>query len=158
MTFLELLYGAEVLSQSGNPGIGGLEYDSRRIKPGDLFVAMRGESSDGNKFIDQAIAAGAVAIVTDSADRETAPGCRLGAGAARTSRPGTVKRQLLQEAGRTPGRYGHHRHQRKKHDCIPAGINPGCGGPQERADRDDRISRCRKNFAGAAHHARSRWN
>jgi len=57
MTFLELLYGAEVLSQSGNPGIGGLEYDSRRIKPGDAFVAMQGESSDGNKFIDQAIAA-----------------------------------------------------------------------------------------------------
>jgi UDP-N-acetylmuramoyl-L-alanyl-D-glutamate--2,6-diaminopimelate ligase len=67
MTFLELLYGAEVLSQSGNPGIGGLEYDSRRIKPGDCFVAMRGESSDGNKFIDQSISTGAVAIVTDSA-------------------------------------------------------------------------------------------
>src|SRR5258707_4234227 len=66
MTFLEVLYGAEVLSQNGNPGISGLEYDSRRIKPGDLFVAMRGESSDGNKFIDQAIAAGAVAVVSDS--------------------------------------------------------------------------------------------
>src|SRR6476469_7368636 len=66
MTFLELLYGAEVLSQSGNLGIGGLEYDSRRIKPGDVFVAMQGESSDGNKFIDNAIAAGAVAVVTDS--------------------------------------------------------------------------------------------
>jgi UDP-N-acetylmuramoyl-L-alanyl-D-glutamate--2,6-diaminopimelate ligase len=66
MTFLELLYGAEVLSQSGNPGISGLEYDSRRIQPGDAFVAMQGESSDGNKFIDQAIAAGAVAVVSDS--------------------------------------------------------------------------------------------
>ena len=73
MTFLELLYGAEVLSQSGNPGIGGLEYDSRRIKPGDAFVAMKGESSDGNKFIDQAIAAGAVAIVTDSATEKARP-------------------------------------------------------------------------------------
>jgi len=70
MTFLELLYGAEVLSHSGNPGIGGLEYDSRRIKPGDAFVAMRGESSDGNQFIDQAISAGAVAIVTDSATQK----------------------------------------------------------------------------------------
>src|SRR6266581_1202791 len=67
MTFVELLYGAEVLSQSGNPGIGGLEYDSRRIKPGDAFIAMQGESSNGNKFIDQAISAGAVAIVSDSA-------------------------------------------------------------------------------------------
>jgi UDP-N-acetylmuramoyl-L-alanyl-D-glutamate--2,6-diaminopimelate ligase len=70
MTFLELLYGAEVLAQSGNPGIGGLEYDSRRVKPGDCFVAMRGESSDGNQFIDQAISAGAVAIVTDSATQK----------------------------------------------------------------------------------------
>src|SRR6202158_2549098 len=67
MTFLELLYGAEVLSQSGNPGIGGLQYDSRLVKPGDVFVAMQGESSDGNRFIDQAVAAGAVAVVTDSA-------------------------------------------------------------------------------------------
>jgi UDP-N-acetylmuramyl tripeptide synthase len=40
MTFLELLYGAEVLAQNGNPGVSGLEYDSRRIKPGDVFVAM----------------------------------------------------------------------------------------------------------------------
>jgi len=66
MTFQQLLYGAEILSQSGNPGVSGLEYDSRRVQPGDVFVAMRGESSDGNKFIDQAIAAGAVAVVTDS--------------------------------------------------------------------------------------------
>src|ERR1700687_4288945 len=73
MTFLELLYGAEVLSQSGNPGIGGLEYDSRRIKPGDAFVAMQGESSNGNKFIDPAISAGAVAIVTDSATEKARP-------------------------------------------------------------------------------------
>ncbi|MGA9039873.1 MAG: UDP-N-acetylmuramoyl-L-alanyl-D-glutamate--2,6-diaminopimelate ligase [Terriglobales bacterium] len=73
MTFLELLDGAEIRNQSGNPNvvnpkISGLEYDSRRIKPGDVFVAIRGESSDGNKFIDKAIAAGAVAVVTDSAD------------------------------------------------------------------------------------------
>jgi UDP-N-acetylmuramoyl-L-alanyl-D-glutamate--2,6-diaminopimelate ligase len=67
MNFLQLLHGAEVLAQSGNPSITGLEYDSRRIKPGDAFVAMRGEASDGNKFINKAIAAGAVAIVTDSA-------------------------------------------------------------------------------------------
>lgn len=67
MTFEQLLYGAEVQSRSGNPAISGLDYDSRRIKPGDVFVAMRGETSDGNKFIDRAIAAGAVAVVTDSA-------------------------------------------------------------------------------------------
>jgi UDP-N-acetylmuramoyl-L-alanyl-D-glutamate--2,6-diaminopimelate ligase len=67
MTFLQLLDGVEVLSQDGDPSVSGLEYDSRRVKPGTVFVAMRGESSDGNGFIDQAIQAGAAAIVTDSA-------------------------------------------------------------------------------------------
>jgi UDP-N-acetylmuramoyl-L-alanyl-D-glutamate--2,6-diaminopimelate ligase len=67
MNFFQLLRGAEVLAQSGNPSASGLEYDSRRVKPGDAFIAMRGEASDGNKFIDQAIAQGAVAIVSDSA-------------------------------------------------------------------------------------------
>ena len=57
MNFSHLLHGAEILAQSGNPSIAGLEYDSRRVKPGDAFVAMRGEASDGNEFIDRAIAA-----------------------------------------------------------------------------------------------------
>ncbi len=67
MTFQQILQGAEVLSQSGNPAVTDVEYDSRRVRPGTVFVAMKGESSDGNRFIDQAIACGAVAIVTDSA-------------------------------------------------------------------------------------------
>ena len=74
MTFLQLLQGAEVLSQSGNPGIAGVEYDSRRVRPGTVFVAMKGESSDGNRFIDQAISAGAVAVVSDSAAEVARPG------------------------------------------------------------------------------------
>jgi UDP-N-acetylmuramoyl-L-alanyl-D-glutamate--2,6-diaminopimelate ligase len=69
MNFLQLLHGAEVLAQTGNPNISGLEYDSRRVKPGEAFVAMRGEASDGNQFIDKAIASGAVAIVSDSASQ-----------------------------------------------------------------------------------------
>src|SRR5438128_37398 len=66
MNFLQLLDGAEVLAQTGNPEIKGVEYDSRQVKPGDVFVAMRGESSDGNQYIDQAIAAGAVGVISDS--------------------------------------------------------------------------------------------
>jgi UDP-N-acetylmuramoyl-L-alanyl-D-glutamate--2,6-diaminopimelate ligase len=66
MTFLDLLDGVEVLAQSGNPQVTGVEYDSRRLRAGNVFVAMHGESSDGNRFVDQAIAAGAVAVVTDS--------------------------------------------------------------------------------------------
>jgi UDP-N-acetylmuramoyl-L-alanyl-D-glutamate--2,6-diaminopimelate ligase len=66
MTFQHLLDGAEVLAQNGNPDVIGVEYDSRRVKPGCAFVAMRGETSDGNRFIDPAIGAGAVAVITDS--------------------------------------------------------------------------------------------
>lgn len=73
MTFQQLLDGAEVLAQSGDPGLSSVEYDSRRVKPGCVFVAMRGESSDGNQFIDQAIQAGAVAVVTDSAAEQPRP-------------------------------------------------------------------------------------
>ena len=74
MTFQHLLDGAEVLSQSGNPDVTGVEYDSRRVKPGCAFVAMRGETSDGNRFIDQAIQSGAVAVVTDSPEQKPREG------------------------------------------------------------------------------------
>src|ERR1700733_14537506 len=66
MTFQQLLDGAEILAQSGNPDVTSVEYDSRRVKPGSAFVAMRGETSDGNRFIDQAIQSGAVAVITES--------------------------------------------------------------------------------------------
>jgi UDP-N-acetylmuramoyl-L-alanyl-D-glutamate--2,6-diaminopimelate ligase len=66
MNFLELLDGAEYLAQQGDPPIAGLDYDSRRVKPGWCFVAMRGGTTDGNQHIDAALNAGAVAIVSDS--------------------------------------------------------------------------------------------
>ena len=40
---------------------------------GDVFVAMRGEATDGNRYIDAAVAQGAAAVVTDS--REAMRGC-----------------------------------------------------------------------------------
>ena len=67
MDFQEILDGAEVLQQQGERAVKGLDYDSRRVKPGWLFVAMRGGSTDGNRYIDMAIQSGAVAVVTDSA-------------------------------------------------------------------------------------------
>jgi UDP-N-acetylmuramoyl-L-alanyl-D-glutamate--2,6-diaminopimelate ligase len=69
MQFQDVLAGMASLRRSGpNPSITGIEYDSRRVRPGSLFVAMRGESTDGNRFVEAAIAGGAVAIVTDSSD------------------------------------------------------------------------------------------
>jgi UDP-N-acetylmuramoyl-L-alanyl-D-glutamate--2,6-diaminopimelate ligase len=51
--------------QSDEP-VAGVEYDSRRVRPGSVFVAMKGGSTDGNRYIEKAIQAGALAIVTDS--------------------------------------------------------------------------------------------
>ena len=45
--------------------------DSRRVKPGTLFVALRGEKVDGSQFVEQAIAAGAEAVVSETAEFRT---------------------------------------------------------------------------------------
>ena len=53
-------------SGSSAQPIKGIEYDSRRVRPGSVFVAMKGGTTDGNRYVDKAIAAGALGIVTDS--------------------------------------------------------------------------------------------
>ena len=73
MDFSQLLDGAEVLLFQGSAEIKGLDYDSRRVRRGWAFVAMRGEKTDGNRYIDQAIANGAVAIVSDSPELPPPP-------------------------------------------------------------------------------------
>jgi UDP-N-acetylmuramoyl-L-alanyl-D-glutamate--2,6-diaminopimelate ligase len=47
--------------------ITGIEYDSRRVRAGAVFVAMKGGTTDGNRFVEKAINAGALGIITDSA-------------------------------------------------------------------------------------------
>lgn len=43
----------------------GVEMDSRDVRPGDVFIALKGEAMDGHKFIAAAFAKGAVAAITD---------------------------------------------------------------------------------------------
>src|ERR1700729_1721425 len=54
--------------ERGGPSVEvtGVAYDSRRVGRGDVFVAMRGEATDGNRFVDAALKQGAAAGVTDS--------------------------------------------------------------------------------------------
>jgi UDP-N-acetylmuramoyl-L-alanyl-D-glutamate--2,6-diaminopimelate ligase len=48
-----------------NRDVEGIAYDSRRVQRNGLFVAMRGEKTDGHEFIDQAIEKGASVIVAE---------------------------------------------------------------------------------------------
>src|ERR1043166_1774518 len=73
MRFQQLLDGVEYLSQSGDAEVTGVNYDSRRVQTGHCFVAMKGESTDGNRYIDTAIQQGAVAVVTDSGQQAPRP-------------------------------------------------------------------------------------
>lgn len=72
-TWSEIAAEITALARGGGADavITGVEYDSRRIGTGSVFVAMRGGSTDGNRFVDAAIAQGAAAIVTDSAEAFT---------------------------------------------------------------------------------------
>lgn len=44
----------------------GVAFDSREVTKGDLFIAMKGEATDGHQFIDKAIAAGAAGVVCET--------------------------------------------------------------------------------------------
>ncbi|HCR19718.1 MAG TPA: UDP-N-acetylmuramoyl-L-alanyl-D-glutamate--2,6-diaminopimelate ligase, partial [Candidatus Latescibacteria bacterium] len=51
-----------------NPEVLGLATDSRKVRSGDLFVAIRGgEEQDRHPYVKDAIAAGAVAAVVEEA-------------------------------------------------------------------------------------------
>jgi UDP-N-acetylmuramoyl-L-alanyl-D-glutamate--2,6-diaminopimelate ligase len=68
MHWIEAITAVRVIEISGRKDIKvrGVQYDSRRVTAADIFVAMRGGSTDGNKYIEDAIRKGAAAIITDS--------------------------------------------------------------------------------------------
>jgi UDP-N-acetylmuramoyl-tripeptide--D-alanyl-D-alanine ligase len=70
----DLWTSAEIVQATGGAAsapfaVSGVAFDSREVGPGDLFVAMKGETTDGHKFIDKAFGQGAVgAIVSEPVD------------------------------------------------------------------------------------------
>jgi UDP-N-acetylmuramoyl-L-alanyl-D-glutamate--2,6-diaminopimelate ligase len=66
------LSGLEVIGLTDIP-VAGVAFDSRKVKPGFLFVAVRGTQVDGHQFIDNAIADGAVAIVCEQLPEKQHP-------------------------------------------------------------------------------------
>jgi UDP-N-acetylmuramoyl-L-alanyl-D-glutamate--2,6-diaminopimelate ligase len=70
------LIGSEVHG-SGDPIIRDATHDSRQVEPGTLFVAVKGFSTDGHRYLDQAVANGAVAAVVTEDVETTVPVIRV---------------------------------------------------------------------------------
>lgn len=49
-----------------DPELSGIQMDSRKVQPGDLFVAISGFQMDGHEFIDEAIEKGAAAVIGEN--------------------------------------------------------------------------------------------
>lgn len=66
MKLSELMKGVTVLETNVDPEteITSVAYDSRKVCPGSLFVAVSGFATDGNRFIPMAMEKGAAAVVT----------------------------------------------------------------------------------------------
>src|SRR5580658_280175 len=65
---------AELDAHHAEIEIGGVTSDSRNVKPGDLFVAIAGNKTDGLGFVAAAIAAGAVAVAAEKSPVAPLPG------------------------------------------------------------------------------------
>ncbi|BAV32868.1 UDP-N-acetylmuramoylalanyl-D-glutamate--2,6-diaminopimelate ligase [Sulfuricaulis limicola] len=64
----ELLEGMARVPGVANRGVRGLQTDSRRVQPGDLFLALPGMLADGRDYIGDAVASGAGAIAYETDD------------------------------------------------------------------------------------------
>ena len=75
-TEIKKMAGGADIADIGELSITGLAIDSRRVRAGDLFFALRGGRADGNAFITEALGRGAAAVLTDShgTDRGAATG------------------------------------------------------------------------------------
>ncbi len=67
MTIEKILNGIDVVSVSGNSTeiVSSVEFDSRKVTPGSLFVAVKGFNTDGHDYIASSIESGAVAVICE---------------------------------------------------------------------------------------------
>ena len=76
MLLLDALYKVSIRSVIGSTAINirDVQLDSRRVKPGALFVAVKGAQSDGHQFIDKAVENGAQAVICEAMPAELKQG------------------------------------------------------------------------------------
>lgn len=65
MLLKDLLAGVEVIggNYNGKTDINGIQYDSRLVAPGDVFICIKGFTADGHEYAEDALKKGAAAIV-----------------------------------------------------------------------------------------------
>ena len=67
LSVTQLLEGSGARPKKGLGAVFGLNSDSRRIEPGDIFFALPGAKVHGNEFVAEAVKRGALAVITDIA-------------------------------------------------------------------------------------------
>ena len=75
MQLSALLEGIEILACTADKTleVTGVSYDSRKVQPGELFVAVTGFAADGHKYIPMAAAKGALAVLCEREPEENVP-------------------------------------------------------------------------------------
>jgi len=76
MLLRDILYKTAIQAVKGptDVAVAKIEFDSRLVTKGDVFVAIKGTLSDGHKFIGKAIALGAVAVICEALPEEITEG------------------------------------------------------------------------------------
>ena len=120
----------------------GVTLDSRAVRPGDLYAALPGSHAHGADFAAQAVAAGAVAVLTDAAGATAPrrPGCRLPVLVVDDPRAVLGRRRGLglRRPVRAAAAGRRHRHERQDHDRVPGRGRPARGRSPHRAGRHGR--------------------
>ena len=119
----------EILNQvpgtelKGNPlvRILGISYDSRKVRDGHLFVAIKGEKTDGTQFVGEALERGAVAVASERTVEVPAEMAALRVPDA-AKIPGSSLGRFLSKSGFGAPSGGHYRHQWQDHYILSNSI------------------------------------
>ncbi|WPV67389.1 UDP-N-acetylmuramoyl-L-alanyl-D-glutamate--2,6-diaminopimelate ligase [Chitinophaga sp. LS1] len=73
-TLRDILYNVNIVAVKGSTdtAVNALNIDSRAIRPGDAFIAIRGVHADGHLFIDKAVQQGAAVVICEDLPAQTA--------------------------------------------------------------------------------------
>jgi UDP-N-acetylmuramoyl-tripeptide--D-alanyl-D-alanine ligase len=89
--------GGKLVTQGNNSFfVNRISTDTRTLKPGDIYLALKGESFDGNQFLQQAIQAGAAGVICETSQSVSVPKIQVKDGLAALTAIGRSLRSLFQ--------------------------------------------------------------